>query len=93
MRSRSRTEKSALGCTGGFDIVLGNPPWERVNVEARQFFAKARPDIADAITARRRQLVGDLVHENPELFRAFREAQRDAASEIAFFQNSGIYPH
>jgi hypothetical protein len=78
---------------GGFDVILGNPPWERVNLEARQFFATTRPDIAEAMTSKRRDLLKELESTHPELMREFQEAQRRAASEIAFFQGSGAYPH
>jgi hypothetical protein len=78
---------------GGFDCVLGNPPWERVNLEAKQFFATARPDIAEATTSKRRELLKRLASEQPELMREYQDAQRRAATEIAFFQNSGAYPH
>lgn len=78
---------------GGFDISLENPPWERVNLEARQFFATTRPDIAEAMTSKRRDLLKELETSKPELMREFQDAQRRASSETAFFQNSGVYPH
>src|SRR5205807_1789375 len=34
------------GWTGGFDVVLGNPPWERVKLSEKEFFAQRNPDIA-----------------------------------------------
>ncbi len=85
-------ENEPTGWSGGFDVMLGNPPWERVNIEARQFFAIVRPDIAEAITARRRKLIEELETSDPGLFRRFAEIQRQAATEIGFFQNSGLYP-
>jgi hypothetical protein len=33
---------------GGFDVVLGNPPWERIKLEEREFFAVKAPEIASA---------------------------------------------
>jgi hypothetical protein len=78
---------------GGFDCVLGNPPWERVNLEAKQFFATTRPDIAKATTSKRRELLKRLAAEQPELMREYYEALRRAATETGFFQNSGAYPH
>jgi hypothetical protein len=26
---------------GGFDVVLGNPPWERIKIQEQEFFASA----------------------------------------------------
>ena len=36
---------------GGFDVVLGNPPWERVKLQEQEFFASRDPDIAAAPNA------------------------------------------
>ena len=33
---------------GGFDVVLGNPPWERIKLQEQEFFAARSPEIADA---------------------------------------------
>ncbi len=31
---------------GGFDVVLGNPPWERIKLQEQEFFAAREPEIA-----------------------------------------------
>ena len=36
---------------GGFDVVLGNPPWERVKLQEREFFASRDAEIAEAPNA------------------------------------------
>jgi len=33
---------------GGFDVVLGNPPWERIKLQEQEFFASRDPDITNA---------------------------------------------
>lgn len=33
---------------GGFDCVLGNPPWERIKLQEQEFFATRSPDVATA---------------------------------------------
>ncbi len=33
---------------GGFDVVLGNPPWERIKLQEQEFFASRSPEIANA---------------------------------------------
>lgn len=40
---------------GGFDCVLGNPPWEMVELSEREFFANRAPAIANSPSARQRQ--------------------------------------
>ncbi|MGI9213651.1 MAG: Eco57I restriction-modification methylase domain-containing protein, partial [Methylococcaceae bacterium] len=34
--------------SGGFDCVLGNPPWERIKLQEEEFFATRHRDIAEA---------------------------------------------
>ncbi|WP_233254800.1 N-6 DNA methylase [Limnohabitans sp. T6-5] len=36
-----------FGC-GGFDCVLGNPPWERIKLQEEEFFATRHPAVAAA---------------------------------------------
>jgi hypothetical protein len=36
---------------GGFDVVLGNPPWERIKIQEQEFFASRDPEIAEAPNA------------------------------------------
>lgn len=33
---------------GGFDVVLGNPPWERIKLQEQEFFANRSPLVAEA---------------------------------------------
>ena len=35
---------------GGFDCVLGNPPWERIKLQEEEFFATRHPAVAEAKT-------------------------------------------
>lgn len=36
---------------GGFDCVLGNPPWERIKLQEQEFFASLDPEITGADAA------------------------------------------
>ena len=33
---------------GGFDCVVGNPPWDRIKIQEKEFFAQRVPEIAEA---------------------------------------------
>ena len=47
---------------GGFDVVLGNPPWERITLKEKEFFANRSAEITDAPNkAARDQLIKALV--------------------------------
>ena len=42
-------ENEQSGWNGGFDVILGNPPWERVKLQEKEFFAGRDPEIANAL--------------------------------------------
>ncbi len=80
------------GWSGGFDVVLSNPPWERIKIQEKEWFA-AYPAIAEAPNAAaRRKLIAALQHSDPELYNAFMDDQRRAAGESHFIRHSGRYP-
>ena len=37
--------------SGGFDAVLGNPPWDRIKLQEKEFFAARAPEVAEAPNA------------------------------------------
>lgn len=67
----------ASGTSGGFDVMLGNPPWERVKLQEKEFFATRDEKIANAKNAAsRRRLIASLEEEDPALAKEFLAAQR-----------------
>lgn len=50
------------GWDGGFDVILGNPPWERVKLQEREWFAERRPDVANTRTAAARKKLIDALN-------------------------------
>ncbi|WP_256301701.1 Eco57I restriction-modification methylase domain-containing protein [Haloarchaeobius salinus] len=78
--------------SGGFDCVIGNPPWEKLNFEPRKFFAVSRPDIANASTAAERdEMIEALEDEDPELYEAYTTAAEGSEDAMSYMRNSGRY--
>jgi hypothetical protein len=78
---------------GGFDVMLGNPPWERVKLQEKEWFAERRPEIAEAPnTAARKRLIERLAQDDPALHTAFGEAARQAEGESHILRDSGLFP-
>ena len=48
---RKSAANEQTGWDGGFDVVLGNPPWERIKMQEKEWFAERAPEIADASNA------------------------------------------
>ena len=78
---------------GGFDVVLGNPPWERVKLQEQEFFARLEPSIAAARNAaERKKLIAALPATDPDLWKAWTSATRIAQGQSHFVRQSGRYP-
>lgn len=77
---------------GGFDCVLGNPPWEVMQMGEEEFFATRAPEIAALQGAKRKIAIEQLETENPQLWEEFIwESQRVAAAN-EFVRTSGRFP-
>ncbi|WP_223299812.1 Eco57I restriction-modification methylase domain-containing protein [Meiothermus taiwanensis] len=86
-------ETGELKPGGGFDVVLGNPPWERVKLQEKEFFAGRNEKIAQAENAaRRKKLIEELKENDPALYTAFQEALNAAENVSNFLRTSGRYP-
>jgi len=81
------------GWSGGFDVVLGNPPWERLKLQEKEWFATRAPEIADARNAAaRRKKIKALQTEDPTLYQDFLAARRRSEGASHLVRDSGRYP-
>ncbi|HLU30901.1 MAG TPA: N-6 DNA methylase, partial [Acidimicrobiia bacterium] len=81
------------GWFGGFDVVLGNPPWERVKLQEKEFFASSAPEIAKAPNkAARTKRIDRLRKDNPGLWESFQRALHRSEAISHFLRRSGVYP-
>jgi hypothetical protein len=77
---------------GGFDCLLGNPPWERIKLQQKEFFEARDPEIAIAATAaNRKALIKTLPERKPKLWREFSKVLRLGEAESKFIRFSGRY--
>jgi hypothetical protein len=77
----------------GFDVILGNPPWERVKLQEKEWFAELRPDIANAQNAAvRKKLIAEVKATQPNLWNRFLDECRKAEGESHFMRHSGLFP-
>jgi len=77
---------------GGFDCVLGNPPWEMMQLEEQEFFAIRDPEIAALPGAQRKRAIENLINNNPDLWQSFVTARHIADAKNKFARESQCYP-
>jgi hypothetical protein len=86
-------ENELCGWKGGFDVVLGNPPWDKVNLIEREWFSRLDSGIANAPNAAtRKRLITALQAENPKLYGLYQDALRKSLVDALFLRASGRYP-
>ena len=78
---------------GGFDAVVGNPPWDRIKLQQVEWFAARRPQIALAQRASdRAKMIAKLKADSDPLFEDFKKADARAAGTTRMARTSGHYP-
>ncbi|HSV70876.1 MAG TPA: hypothetical protein VLI72_12255 [Methylibium sp.] len=79
--------------SGGFDAVVGNPPWDMLQMQEVEWFAERVPLIAmQPRAADRKRMVAGLAEAQPEIWGAFQAASLRADQEQAVVRSAGDYP-
>ena len=76
---------------GGFDVVLGNPPWEVMQLSEKEYFASKHPEIAALAGAARKRAIDNLKKENPAAYAEFESALRQSEARNEFARASGRF--
>ena len=78
---------------GGFDAVIGNPPWDRMKLQQVEWFAARRRQIALAPRAAdRKRMIADLEKAGDPLARDFAEASERTTAAVRMARGGGDYP-
>ena len=78
---------------GGFDAIIGNPPWDQIEQPEVEWFALRDEEIALASTAaRRKALIKQRIRKGDELALAYQDVKAKATAMRAFVKGSGEYP-
>jgi hypothetical protein len=78
---------------GGFDVVMSNPPWERVKLQEIEWFAVHKPEIAATPRAAdRKKLIAELQKNGDVLWEAYTQAKRCAETAAKVARTFGEYP-
>ena len=78
---------------GGFDAVVGNPPWDRMKLQQVEWFAARRPEIAMAPRAAdRKRMIAGLEKAGDPLADGFARASERASTALRMARTGGDYP-
>lgn len=78
----------------GFDVMCGNPPWDKIKVEDKKWFENhGRSDIVNAGTAaQRKKAIADLPITDSILYKEYTDALAFAEAESRFVRFAGRFP-
>lgn len=77
---------------GGFDVMCGNPPWDKLQMEEEKWFIGKDNDVVNAANqAARKKKIAALEITNPALFEEYQRARANIASQSSFIKNSGRF--
>lgn len=75
---------------GGFDAVIGNPPWKKLRPDVNEWFAKYDPDVGTVAPAEQKKLLQDLL-SIPEIAAGWEQYRQDLYDSAAFLKYSGRF--
>ena len=79
--------------TGGFDAVVGNPPWDRMKLQQVEWFAERRPAIAMAQRAAdRKKMIKGLEKAGDPLAVDYDKAAKRTEAGTRMARKGGDYP-
>ena len=87
------TNWQRAGLEGGFDAVIGNPPWDRMKLQQVEWFATRRREIAlQPRAADRKRMIVALERDGDPLARDYAVANERATMAVRTARRSGDYP-
>lgn len=75
---------------GGFDVVLGNPPWDTMSPDYKEFFSVYNPSIRHMSPAEQKEAYAELLGD-PIIAKRWDQHCTDLYSAVHFIKSSGRY--
>ena len=81
---------AGIGWRGGFSLVLGNPPWDTMSPDAKEFFSQYAPEIRFAAKSDQEKLIDELLLDL-SIAVGWQDYRRDLFAAANFMKTSGRY--
>jgi hypothetical protein len=75
---------------GGFDVVLGNPPWDTLSPDAKEFFSTYEPRIRHEDKEGQTRIIERLLKDH-SIAAGWEENRRSIFASVHFMKSSGRY--
>lgn len=75
----------------GFDVIVGNPPWEEATVEEDEFWMRYRPGLMALPQREQEQIKAEFREDRPDLVQKYEE-ERERAELTRQVLTSGAFP-
>lgn len=74
---------------GGFDVMCGNPPWDKLQMEDEKWFVGKNQEIVDAEKqSTRKKLIAKLEETDPSLYQEYLDACDSIAKQAKYVKDS-----
>ena len=80
-----------IAVKGGFDVILSNPPWDKVKSNHNEFFSDYISGYGDMEASVAKKLANDLMENNAHIKLKWNEYLQNIDSQNSFYQKSYMY--
>ena len=80
-----------IAVKGGFDVILSNPPWDKIKSNHNEFFSDYISGYGDMEASVAKKLANDLMENNVHIKSKWDEYLQNIDSQNSFYQKSYMY--
>lgn len=78
---------------GGFSAIIGNPPWDKMKPNEREFYSEIDPTVWDYQGTARKRFISGLLAKTPGLRERWEDYEKAIAAQSKFLLSETIYTH
>lgn len=78
---------------GGFSAIIGNPPWDKMKPNEREFYSEIDPTVWDYQGTARKRFISNMLSKTPGLRERWEEYEKSIAAQSKFLLSETIYTH